>query len=117
MRRRLLILCLLLASTLLAAIALYARRDWRVMPHASFEDIVRFAGAAGSAHIVLSRYYPGPPVSEELAAQHIVLRVPPRTVGSHWRLHVEPGPGSFLLGELVVEPEQGSIAASAEQGG
>jgi hypothetical protein len=98
------------------AIALYARRDWRVLPHAGFDDIVRFAGVVGTRHIVLSRYYPGPPLSEDLAARHVLLHVPVTPDGEHWRLHVTPGEGEFLFGELVAEPVRaGTTAATAAE--
>jgi 4-amino-4-deoxy-L-arabinose transferase-like glycosyltransferase len=86
------------------AIALYARRDWRVLPHASFDNIVRYAGVVGTSHVVLSRYYPGPPISDELSSQHVLLHVPATPEGTHWHLRVDRGEGSFVFAELVAEP-------------
>jgi glycosyltransferase involved in cell wall biosynthesis len=40
------------------AIALYAARDWRVLPGADLSAILRYADAAGSEWVVISRFYP-----------------------------------------------------------
>lgn len=69
--------------------ALYARRDWRVLPYASLPEIVRYAAAVGCEYIVLSRFYPAPPAVRELPENHLVLHVPPAVAASgRWR--VEP---------------------------
>jgi len=49
------------------AVALWAERDWRVMPYADLPDIVRYARAQGAGVLVFSTFEPSP------------LRDPPRT--------------------------------------
>jgi hypothetical protein len=48
------------------AVALYAHRDWRVLPYDSFARIIGYARAQGAAVVVFSRFEPSP------------LRNPPR---------------------------------------
>jgi 4-amino-4-deoxy-L-arabinose transferase-like glycosyltransferase len=87
------------------AIALYAGRDWRVLPHAELDDIVRYALAVRSEHVVISRFYPGPQLAVEAASEHVVIRVPP-VPGDSWTLQLSRGAAPFLYGELmpVVQP-------------
>lgn len=64
------------------ALALYARREWRVLPHAPFADMVRYAGATGSEYVVLSAYYPSPLETEQMPGEYLLVRVPPDAAGA-----------------------------------
>ncbi|MBI4541228.1 MAG: glycosyltransferase family 39 protein [Gemmatimonadetes bacterium] len=56
------------------AVALYADRDWRVLPAASLPEIVRYAALNGIRMAVLSVYYPSP--LPELPAHYLALELP-----------------------------------------
>jgi 4-amino-4-deoxy-L-arabinose transferase-like glycosyltransferase len=83
------------------AIALYARRDWRVLPRAPFRDIVRYADAADARYLVLSPYYPAPQLLDPTAREHIVIYVPvvSRTV-QHWNLDLQRTDAAYVTGTL-----------------
>lgn len=61
------------------AIALYAHRDWRVLPLASLGRILTYANANHIRYIVLSDYYPAPPIVQQFKQRYLVLDVPPFT--------------------------------------
>jgi hypothetical protein len=42
------------------SLAIWARRDWRVLPYEPFERIMRYARAQGAAVVVFSRFNPSP---------------------------------------------------------
>ncbi len=69
------------------AVAIWARRDWRVLPYDSFERIARYAGREGAAAIVFSRFEPSP------------IRQPPRAFTV-----VLPGAGSVAGSRVEVVP-------------
>ena len=58
------------------ALALFARRDWRVLPLAGILDLVRYSRAVDTEYIVLSIFYP-PRILEEEPADYLILRIPP----------------------------------------
>jgi len=66
------------------AIAIFARRDWRVLPYDSFGRIARYAQAQSAAIVVMSRFEPSP------------LRNPPRAFTA-----VLLDPGSAPPGEEI----------------
>lgn len=71
------------------AIALWARRDWRVLPMAKMGEVVRFAAAQGCEYLVLSVYNPSPLLFEQFPRPYLVLRVSPEVVGARsWTLDV-----------------------------
>ncbi|HSJ08452.1 MAG TPA: hypothetical protein VK928_01025, partial [Longimicrobiales bacterium] len=83
------------------AIALYARRDWRVLPAADFAGIVRYSAAIGSRYIVLSPYYPGPRLLGEESADYLVIDAPPETASAgQWTLELSRRDGSLMAGTL-----------------
>jgi hypothetical protein len=83
------------------AIALYARRDWRVLPAADFAGIVRYSAAIGSRYIVLSPYYPGPRLLGEESADYLVIDAPPETASAgQWTLQLSRRDGSLVSGTL-----------------
>ena len=97
------------------AIAVYADRDWRVLPYAGLPEIVRYLDAAGADAMVLSAYYPPDFGVEDLDTRYLVLRVPeadgpPRP----WELRLLQGDSIRTLGSLEPAPRDG---ASGEPGG
>jgi hypothetical protein len=78
-------------------IAVYADRDWRVLPFADLGGIVRFAGASGAKVAVLSAYYP--PFRGELilGTRYLVLPIPEGAAGGgQWE--IEPLDGDSIRG-------------------
>jgi hypothetical protein len=69
------------------AIALWARRPWRVLPYDSFERIATYARGQGAGAIVFSRFEPSP------------IRQPPRAFTV-----VLPGAGPVSGGTVQLEP-------------
>lgn len=68
------------------ALALYARRDWRVLPQAEFKSVLRYANAIASEYIVLSPYYPTPLRVADNDRDYVLLHVPPGSAGvEHWQ--------------------------------
>ena len=104
------------------AMALYARRDWRVLPHASFDNVVRYANATDTRYVVISQYYPPQGILGELPREHLVLDIPPgaAAAGGQFRLDlsdagtshmfgtVQPAPGVQLDSPDTTTPDEGS---------
>ncbi len=86
------------------AIALYADRDWRVLPFATFPEIVRYARAADARVMVLSAYYPPPLGVENLNTRYLVLPVPERDDERAWTLRIEHGDSIRSVGVLDPVP-------------
>jgi hypothetical protein len=83
------------------AIALYAGRDWRVLPFADLNGIVRYGGASGAEAVVLSAYYPPRRGEEILGTRYMVLPVPgDATIPGEWRMGVVRGDSLMALGYL-----------------
>lgn len=83
------------------AIALYARRDWRVLPFATFDRVVTYASSSASEFVVLSSYYPSPLALDQLPHEYLVLHVPRAAAGvSGWQLRLMPASGPYSYGEL-----------------
>lgn len=57
------------------ALALFAGRDWRVLPLAGILDLVRYSRAVETEYVVLSVFYP-PRILEEEPANYLILRIP-----------------------------------------
>jgi hypothetical protein len=57
-------------------IAVYADRDWRVLPFTDLSGIVRYAGASGAKVLVLSAYYPPFQGEEILGTRYLTVPVP-----------------------------------------
>lgn len=85
------------------ALALYADRDWRVLPHAAFPDVVTYANAIRSEYMVLSAYYPSPLTFEQMTREYLVLHLPPGTAaqGGHLRVELSDAGSSFMLGRVT----------------
>jgi hypothetical protein len=84
------------------ATALYADREWRVLPYAPFDDIIRYANASRTEYLVLSAFYPGSQLVKGLDRDHLVLHVPPDAPPSpeHWQIEMQSAGSSHVLGRL-----------------
>jgi hypothetical protein len=93
------------------AIAVYADRDWRVLPYAGLPEIVRYLDAAGADALVLSAYYPPDLGVEDLDTRYLVLPVPDAGGPPHpWRLRLLQGDTIRAVGRL--EPATASSEES-----
>lgn len=87
------------------AIAVFADRDWRVLPHADLPRILRYEAVAGAEAIVLSAYYPPPLGIENLGTRYLIVPVPERTdPGQPFSIRVERGDSIRAVG-VVRRPE------------
>ncbi len=83
------------------AIAVYADRDWRVLPYADLPHIVRYLDAAGADAMVLSAYYPPDLGVENLNTRYLVIPVPDADGPPHpWRLRLLRGDTIRAVGRL-----------------
>ena len=73
-------------------IAVYADRDWRVLPFTDMAGIIRYAGASGAEVAVLSAYYPPFRGEEILGTRYLILPIPQ---------------GAADIKEWVLQPVQG----------
>jgi hypothetical protein len=86
------------------AVALFADRDWRVLPYASLPQIVGYADAIDARHVVLSRYYPGSKLIEQLDRDHLILKVPLQAeAATGWRIDIERDDGRNAVGTLRLQ--------------
>jgi 4-amino-4-deoxy-L-arabinose transferase-like glycosyltransferase len=84
------------------AIALFADRDWRVLPYAPLHDIVGYANAIECEYILLSAFHPGSQLIRDLPRDHLVLHVPPGVASlDGWRVELSEGSDSHMVGRLV----------------
>jgi len=83
------------------AVALFADRDWRVLPVESMDRIVRYARTLPAPHLVLSVFYP-PELRPAEEPHYLIVPVPPDLPESdEWRIHVA-NPGTvYAFGELI----------------
>ncbi len=71
------------------AVAVHARRDWRVLPFASFPEIIRYAAAVRCRYIVLSVYNPSPLEVEKMPRDYLIVRFTPEAAGAErWTIEV-----------------------------
>ena len=88
------------------AIALFAHRDWRVLPLEPMPRIVRYAREQPEPVLVLSVFYP-PPVRPLEEPHYLIVPVPEDTPErERWRIDVPTGGTVFAFGRLV--PESGA---------
>ena len=73
-------------------IALYADRDWRVLPFTDLAGIIRYAVASGAEVAVISAYYPPFQGEEIMETRYLILPIPP---------------GTTEIREWVVQPVEG----------
>jgi hypothetical protein len=87
-----------------ASVALYAGRDWRVLPYGSFPEIARYAAAIGCEYIVLSRFFPAPEIMDQLQANFLVLRLTPTNNHvSRWNVELTGGAEGIIFGRVIAE--------------
>jgi hypothetical protein len=86
------------------AIALYARRDWRVLPYASFGRIARYAQAQSAAIVVMSRFEPSPLRNPPRAFTAILLDAASRPPGDEVRLDQVDQTPLLFVGRLARAP-------------
>jgi hypothetical protein len=77
------------------AIALYARRDWRVLPYDSFGRIARYAEAQSAAIVVMSRFEPSPLKNPPRAFTAVLIA--PGASSSGDEVHLDPVDQTPLL--------------------
>ena len=85
------------------AVALHARRDWRVLPFGDVSEIVRYARAIACDHVVLSYYNPSPLEREQFPRPYLLVRVPddaPAAAG-RWTIRVDRARGNLAIGRLI----------------
>ena len=97
------------------AIAVYADRDWRVLPFADLPAIVRYLDGAGAEAMVLSAYYPPDLGVEELNTRYLVLPVPEAGLERRpWRLRLIRGDTIRALGRLEPASDAAGDPAAGE---
>lgn len=86
------------------SVAIYAQRDWRVLPYASLPEIFRYATAIGCEYIVFSRFFPAPPIVRQVPANHLVIRLP-RSAASmdRWRIELTEVGDRLVLGRVAFD--------------
>lgn len=85
------------------AVALFAERDWRVLPVEPMDRIVRYARMQPAAHLVLSVFYP--PQLRPLEEPHYLIVPVPSDLpdADRWRVQVESPGAVYALGALMPE--------------
>jgi len=86
------------------AVALYAHRDWRVLPYDTFERIVGYARAQGARVVVFSRFDPSP--LREAPRAFTAILLDSGAVFTGGTVHLEPVEQTPLLfvGRLAASP-------------
>jgi len=83
------------------AIALYARRDWRVLPLAPLARILTYANANHVRFVVLSDYYPAPPIVQQFKQRYLILDVQPfQGLPGQFRLDVLASDDDYVFARL-----------------
>lgn len=86
------------------AIALYAHRDWRVLPLADLARTLTYANANHIRYIVLSEYYPAPPIVKQFGPRYLVLDVPPfEGSPDRFRLNVLDSDNDYVFAKLSAQ--------------
>jgi len=80
------------------ALAVYADRDWRVLPYADLPGIIRYGQASGARVLILSAYYPPFRGEEILGTRYLVVPVPGGPVVDHGEWVLTPVRGDTLRG-------------------
>jgi hypothetical protein len=86
------------------SVALYAGRDWRVLPYGTFPEIARYAAAIGCEYVVLSRFYPAPEIMEQVRANFLVLHLPAtEAAANRWNVELTGSAGDVVFGKVTAE--------------
>ena len=91
------------------AIAVFADRDWRVLPYADLPAVARYTTAAGAKAVVLSAYYPPDVGVENLDTRYLVLKLPASATAEavverapeRWNLQIEERDSIIATGSLT----------------
>lgn len=84
------------------AVAIHARREWRVLPMAPLPQILRYAGAIGADYIVFCDFYPSPIPAEAAPGAYLVVPVEPgAAAATGWWIRVKEVRDNVAVGELV----------------
>ncbi|MFI5213601.1 MAG: ArnT family glycosyltransferase [Gemmatimonadales bacterium] len=86
------------------AIALYAGRDWRVLPYDSFDRIARYAQAQSAAVVVMSRFEPSPLRNPPRAFTAVLLDSTSAPPGEEVRLDPVDETPLLFVGRLARAP-------------
>jgi hypothetical protein len=86
------------------AIALYARRDWRVLPYDSFGRIARYAQAQSATIVVMSRFEPSPLKNPPRAFTAVLLDAASSPPGEEVRLDPVDQTPLLFVGRLARTP-------------
>lgn len=87
------------------AMAIYADRDWRVLPYADLPRIIRYSQASGARVMVLSGYYPPFRGETILGTRYLVLPVPDASVPEEGGWVLTPVRGDTIRGLGRLDPE------------
>jgi 4-amino-4-deoxy-L-arabinose transferase-like glycosyltransferase len=86
------------------AIAVYAKREWRVLPFESFGRIVDYARAQGAGIVVLSRFEPSPLRNPPRAFTAVLLDSASASPGEQVRLDLVEQTPTLFVGRLARLP-------------
>ena len=85
------------------AIALFADRDWRVLPLEPMNRIVGYARTQPTPYLVFSVYYP-PELLQAEEPHYLVVHVAAETPSSvRWRIEVQEGGATYAFGRLIAD--------------
>lgn len=87
------------------ALAVYADRDWRVLPYADIPAIIRYSQASGAGVMVLSGYYPPFRGEKIMGTRYLVLPVPQESAPEEGGWVLTPVRGDTLRGLGRLEPQ------------
>ena len=83
------------------ALALFADRDWRVLPLEPMDRIVRYARTQPNPYMVLSVFYP-PELRPAEEPHYLIVPVPRELPESdRWRIDIPQASTVYDFGELV----------------
>ncbi len=88
------------------ASAIWARREWRVLPYEPMERIVRYAQAQGAGTVVFSRFDPSPLRQPPRAFTVMLLDASSAAAGTNLHLEQVDATPLFFVGRLTPAPTQ-----------
>jgi hypothetical protein len=89
------------------ALALFADRDWRVLPQATLPEVLTYANAIGSQYILLSAYYPAPLPMDEVPGRYMFVNVTAAPQDTRtWQVRILGAPDPYLRVRMEPAEEQ-----------
>ncbi len=86
------------------AVAVWADRDWRVLPTASLERVMRYAGAVDTRWLVFSTVNPAPLPRARMPRAFLLLHLGAGTAAAHaWKLEVTAIHDQYAVGTFGPE--------------